>query len=422
MIWRGATGLVLAALVGLMLATTAQGAIYKVTQERDGAGACDDRCTLREAIIAANGTSDDDTVRIPRGRYELSLEGDEPWSATQCQTAALVNDLDICRDGTGSLDLIGKGARKTIIDANKIDRVLHIVSDDDAPGEPVLVSRLTLTGGRTDEGGGGLMLDRSRPTIVIRSVIRGNRTFGPQNQSADGGGINTVGDLTLIQSTVSNNVAGSSDSGGGIYARRTIYVSESTIANNVAKSPTQSYTAQGGGIYVAASIAEISNSTISGNKTMGPGGYSGGGVATDGNLSLRNTTITDNSAKGGGGIYAVSRPGDNVQTAVNSIIAGNRATESNGGGNCTGGGLLSLGHNLENLKTCGFDGAGDLKRAKPKLGPLANNGGPTFTHALKRGSDAINAGANSTCFAYDQRLVPRPQGRRCDIGAFERRR
>ena len=58
----------------------------------------------------------------------------------------------------------------------------------------------------------------------------------------------------------------------------------------------------------------------------------------------------------------------------------------------------------------------------PGLSPLGRNGGPTATHALKRASEAINAGANANCAPRAQRGVRRPQGPRCDIGAFERKR
>ena len=52
-------------------------------------------------------------------------------------------------------------------------------------------------------------------------------------------------------------------------------------------------------------------------------------------------------------------------------------------------------------------------------GPLAENGGPTLTHALLAGSPAINAGDDSACPATDQRGVARPQGPHCDIGSVE---
>ena len=60
------------------------------------------------------------------------------------------------------------------------------------------------------------------------------------------------------------------------------------------------------------------------------------------------------------------------------------------------------------------------------LGPLQDNGGPTFTHALLAGSPAIDArnpaapgSGGNACEATDQRGVARPQGAACDIGAFE---
>ncbi len=58
----------------------------------------------------------------------------------------------------------------------------------------------------------------------------------------------------------------------------------------------------------------------------------------------------------------------------------------------------------------------------PRLGPLADNGGPTETHALLDFSPAIDAGGDITCAdvgGVDQRNVPRPQGAGCDIGAYE---
>src|SRR5206468_3475874 len=76
-------------------------------------------------------------------------------------------------------------------------------------------------------------------------------------------------------------------------------------------------------------------------------------------------------------------------------------------------------NNLENGNTCGFSAAGDIRNADPKLGPLADNSGPTHTHALLAGSPAIDAGSSSGFAATDQRGVARPQGGRADIGAYE---
>jgi hypothetical protein len=56
----------------------------------------------------------------------------------------------------------------------------------------------------------------------------------------------------------------------------------------------------------------------------------------------------------------------------------------------------------------------------PRIGPLANNGGPTRTHALLAGSPAIDAASAADCPATDQRGVSRPQGTGCDIGSYEK--
>ncbi|MCS7222228.1 MAG: choice-of-anchor Q domain-containing protein [Anaerolineae bacterium] len=84
--------------------------------------------------------------------------------------------------------------------------------------------------------------------------------------------------------------------------------------------------------------------------------------------------------------------------------------------------MTSQGHNLSDDATCAawLTASGDLNHTDPRLGPLQDNGGPTPTHALLPGSPAINAGTNVGCPPTDQRGVPRPQGPRCDIGAFER--
>ncbi len=79
--------------------------------------------------------------------------------------------------------------------------------------------------------------------------------------------------------------------------------------------------------------------------------------------------------------------------------------------------MSSAGHNLESRNQCKFVAAGDRVDTDPRLGPLADNGGPTLTLALLTGSPAIDAGLD--CPAVDQRGVARPQGPGCDIGAFE---
>jgi hypothetical protein len=106
---------------------------------------------------------------------------------------------------------------------------------------------------------------------------------------------------------------------------------------------------------------------------------------------------------------------------LNSIVALNTGAQPD-----VWGGFLSLGHNLIGATngSSGFPGAGDqvgsaASPLNPKVGPLANNGGLTFTLALLPGSPALDAGTAMGVPPTDQRGVARPQGAGVDIGAFE---
>jgi len=119
--------------------------------------------------------------------------------------------------------------------------------------------------------------------------------------------------------------------------------------------------------------------------------------------------VAGNTTTTGGAIWSIAA----APTLKNTIIA------YNSGGNCSGA-MASSGHNLEDANTCSLTAAGDLVNTDPILGPLADNGGPTWTHALLDGSPAINAGSGDCPPpAADQRGVARPQGAACDIGVFE---
>jgi hypothetical protein len=155
----------------------------------------------------------------------------------------------------------------------------------------------------------------------------------------------------------------------------------------------------------------------------------GGGIRA-GNLTLLNDTITDNAAHTGGGVYLA--PGG-LSSVRNSIIAGN-SVDPGGSGPDLFGDFHSDGHNLigDGSGSSGFsDGTGDrvgmaANPIDPRLGALADNGGPTKTHALLAGSPAIDHGDNANAPATDQRGVARPRdgdgngSQVVDIGAFEK--
>jgi hypothetical protein len=123
-----------------------------------------------------------------------------------------------------------------------------------------------------------------------------------------------------------------------------------------------------------------------------------------------------------------------------TMVARNGTCDGGFCGDCTDAEeITSLGHNLDSDGSCGLDASTDLSNVDPLLGPLQDNGGPTPTHALLRGSPAIDAIPTRECvydddgdpetpavrLAVDQRGVTRPRNgdhvasSSCDIGAYE---
>src|SRR5205085_2599819 len=165
----------------------------------------------------------------------------------------------------------------------------------------------------------------------------------------------------------------------------------------------------------------------------------GGGIDSEGNTYLYNTSVIDNDADHdrdesggiGGGVYANSGSGFVV---VNSLIARNTVLDSQGEDardDCNGN-LEVYGWNLLNdIDGCTFSGNGLASRggiALDAFGPLQNNGGPTWTHALLRDSPAIDStyaqgciDNNAVTLTTDQRGARRGAGTACDVGAFEYR-
>ena len=322
----------------------------------DGCMTAEANCSLRAAIQEANASSGTDSIIVPAGTYVLSVaDGDGS------------TDLDV----TSALTLNGGGAGITILDGGDLDRVLDV----DTPSA-VFVSNVTVRNGTATsiDGNGGGIRHEGGQLLLSNMAIEDNSTSNAQN--GGGGLFNASGSATITDSTISGN-SSAVDLGGDIVL------------------------IIGGGIMSGGGSVTVTNVTISGN--------SGGVAAEGGSLTANNATISQNIAN-----QLLSSNGGSI-TASNTIIAGE-------GNNCfvfVGGTISSAGHNLSNDATCPLTAGGDLPNADPLLGPLADNGGPTLTHAIQPLSPAVDAGDDIFCSDTDQRGIDRPQGAHCDIGAFE---
>src|SRR5215213_10115112 len=232
-------------------------------------------------------------------------------------------------------------------------------------------------------------------TINFNLVSPATITLGSQLPTiTDSAGLTIDGGSANI--TVSgNNAVRVFEVGTSTISGAKLTLNNLTVANGRADNA-------GGGILNLGTL-EVNSSTISGNRA----GTDNGGIgnASAGTLTVNNSTISGNSANNnGGGIGNGS-----TATLNNTIVANNE------GGNCAGLPVTDDGGNLEwPGNDCGF-----ALSADPLLGPLADNGGPTQTHALQPDSPAIDAAVECPPPATDQRGVSRPQGDACDIGSFE---
>jgi hypothetical protein len=306
---------------------------------------------------------------------------------------------------------------------------------------PTIVSASTVVGSGTAGtvtitglGASLLTIDGNNGDFSIFSIASGGNlsisgvTVSGANTSGNGGAFNNAGTLNIANSTISGNTA--TNGGGGIFNSGTLNIANSTISGNTATNGA-------GGIVNNSGTFSISNSTISGNTTSTG---AGGGINNNngGTLNIANSTISGNTAStNGGGIF-----NNSVTTVINSTISGNTAGTGGGinnnsggtlniansiiansitGGDYAGGG--TIGTNSNNLVEDGtLPGTSEIT-GDPNLGPLQNNGGPTFTMALGAGSAAIGAGNATISNAppikgKDQRGVTR-SSTAPSIGAYE---
>jgi hypothetical protein len=385
-----------------------------VDTDMDMVDAADGSTSLREAIAATNAMPGPDEIVFDFGQ-------DGP------ATILLTNgELQI----TDSLTINGPGANLLTIDASGNDpnpmvhdgkgsRIFNIDDGNSLIDTPFTIVAATLTGGDATVEGGAIF---SRETVTIAtSVISGNSVWGGITR---GVGISAAGDVIVNASTISRNAWFTlSGHGGGIYAGGNVTVDSSTISGN--------------GLLEGAFDRGVGYGVSAG----GAGAGFGGGIHAKGSVTVSFSTVTGNSASSGGGIWSYSGP----VVIKHSIVAGNTGFDTtpdlrpgmgplsveasligNNQGDHRGTPLTEAPVGMPDAKG-NLIGGPILGIIDPMLAPLADNGGPTLTHALLSGSSAINAGDLSAAAGvggvpeFDQRGKPfgRVVNGRIDIGAVE---
>ncbi len=389
---------------------------YPVTSTAD----TDTKGTLRASIKEANAHTGADSIPI------------EVTGVIQLGSA-----LQVIFD---PVSIVGPGADQLEVRRTGPDDFSVLGFSPDA--SPSSLTGLTVSNGRAEFGGG---IRNSEASLTLTGVVVRNNLAtaeGGTEAGAEGGGVYSEGPLTLRETTVTENVARASGGssltkalGGGVVVTAPLTVEASTIAGNVAEADGDgsAVTAQGGGL-LAGAAAVVSRSTISGNAVEATGAAAqlraqGGGIQTY-NATLTASTLAGNSATSAGLAFGANLHSLFDTSAENTLVA----DPLGGADSCSGGGppgseeISSGGFNLDEDGSCGFGKSSDLSGVVAGLEPLADNGGPTPTHALRADSPAVDRGT-SFGLTIDQRGLPRPSdfasisnaegGDGSDIGAFE---
>lgn len=431
-------------------------------------------CTLRAAIELADNESGD-TVSVPAGTYALDpaitfLHVTSPMTITGAGPAATIIDGGNAGDGVffveATLSMSGVTLRNGAAGGLTFGGCLQ---DDSGP---LTLTNVVVTGCTAPRGLGGGIAAGS--VSLDQVVISGN-------EAGEAGGLLVTGMSTIRRSTISDNVADGILSfpgtpnprlpghGGGIDLLSTggfvphLTITQSTISGNMVKGPAFNNPPNsplGGGIYNFGGVLHMANDTVTGNVATedNPGNVppaGGGGIAQTffgvqtpvseartnaPRLPLRALLPKIVETESAAFTRADTVPNSSATTLDFVTLAANRAqliggiakltgdftvtntiVSANNGGDCgVPGSVTSGGYNIDGGTDCGFKQVGDQSNVDPKLDTLKlNPPGVTATMALLPGSPAIDAADPHCDQNMDQRGVIRPEGPRCDIGAYE---
>ncbi len=349
-LWR-----LMAAAAATALTAPAFATAYVVTSGGDET-AEDGQTTLREALMAANsdmavgttvpaGTADNDVITISVPTVTLT-QGELPI--------------------TGDVTIVGTGTINASTDA----RIFNITA---GAGEPISISGVTLTGGAPlaadMNGNGGAVLIGDASEVTLTNVTLSGNTSTGAAAGAGGGAIFNAGTTTLDTVTVdSNSVTGAAGNGGGVMNAATgvMTITNGSITNNTATragggienadgtititglnlsdNTVSMNPGNGGGLHSGGGTVTMNDGTVSGNTAA----REGGGLWTNGTMTVNGTMITGNegqgadATQGGGGLFVDPGMGGAMLTVSDATITGNSATGASG----SGGGILNEGGTL----------------------------------------------------------------------------
>lgn len=280
----------------------------------------------------------------------------------------------------------------------------------------VSITDTTFTGNRA--GYGGAFYNDGTYESGTNGYIRFNRVRFENNTGNLQGGAammflypEQLGSAALIENTeFRGNVINGDGYGGALrFGNGKLKIRNVTFENNTAVY-------QGGAMWTGETAKiTMSNVTMANNSAPYGGAWA---LNNSRRTMISNTTIVNNqAAEHGGGIYG---GGTNV-TLRNTIIAGNTAANPWGQNQNCGATFRNGGGNLQSPlisgdRTC----ATGIKYGDPLMAVLDyHNGAFTKTYSIPKESPAVNLGINDFCSSIDQRGLPRPQGTRCDAGAYE---
>ena len=441
----------LAFLVAFACASSNAGAATIIVDSDDDDSPPSALCSLRSAVASANtdtavagcaAGNGIDTITFDRGIVDIVLFEGELVARGELRVGARVR-VTIRRDADAPpariFDVVGGDEPAKLSLDNIAVRDGHTTASSAAgrgagirsAGDVVLVDSLVAENRTDGDGARGGGIQAADAVTLTDSEVSDNTTAG---ESARGAGI-WADSVMLTNSRLLRNIAsGDGVYGGGAYAG-SVFLTDSTVADNSANGITDT---NGGGIFATES-AVVTRSLITGNSTNTVSA-GGGGIASIGAVQVLNSTVSGNTAYLGGGIAAPlltirnSTIADNISAdgisggvalllvqGASQFYIGSSIVDGNPGdiGSPLGAATVEGSDNIVGNAAASVTLPNDTRDCDPALAPLADNGGPTWTHALEAASCAIDTGDNPLDFPNDQRGAPRTSGAATDVGAYE---